>query len=152
MPCHSSLDRDSLQTGPPSLSTLSTLQPLSSTSPPGPPPPMPTSSKPRPSEVAQETKRHYIPLIREQYADHWPTHSYLFPHPTQQIPLGRCLHDLTPPAFCECIACTFQDLHVLTKMGSREGGRPCRRNHRVGGGPAKPDSFYMRRERQETGG
>lgn len=111
---------------------------------------MPTSSKPRPSEVAQETKRHYIPLIREQYADHWPTHSYLFPHPTQQIPLGRCLHDLTPPAFCE------YSLHVprlacLTKI-SREVGRSRRLNHRVGDDPAKSHSFYMCCKRQETRG
>ncbi|KAI1332295.1 hypothetical protein F5Y16DRAFT_407578 [Xylariaceae sp. FL0255] len=45
------------------------------------------SSKPRPGEVAAEAKRHYIPLIRNEYAHQWPTHSYLFQKPLEQIPL-----------------------------------------------------------------
>ncbi|KAI0390498.1 hypothetical protein F5Y17DRAFT_56005 [Xylariaceae sp. FL0594] len=52
------------------------------------------SSKPKPSEVASEAKRHYIPLIRKQYAEQWPTWSYVFQQPLTQIslpPLGPTL-------------------------------------------------------------
>ncbi|KAI0514684.1 hypothetical protein F5B22DRAFT_227813 [Xylaria bambusicola] len=45
------------------------------------------SSRPKPSEVAADAKRNYIPTIRSQYAHQWPTYSYLFQQPLQQIPL-----------------------------------------------------------------
>ncbi|KAI0015770.1 hypothetical protein F4780DRAFT_45203 [Xylariomycetidae sp. FL0641] len=54
------------------------------------------SSKPKPSEVAAETKRHYIPVIRTEYANQWPTQSYLFQKPLEQIPL-QPLGPLRPP-------------------------------------------------------
>ncbi|KAI0912713.1 hypothetical protein F4824DRAFT_487928 [Ustulina deusta] len=44
-------------------------------------------SKPKPAEVAAEAKRNYIPIIRSEYAQQWPTYSYLFQQPLQQIPL-----------------------------------------------------------------
>ncbi|KAI0148552.1 hypothetical protein GGR57DRAFT_233994 [Xylariaceae sp. FL1272] len=45
------------------------------------------SSKPKPSEVASEAKKHYIPTIRREYAHEWPTCSYLYQKPLEQIPL-----------------------------------------------------------------
>ncbi|KAF2967458.1 hypothetical protein GQX73_g6074 [Xylaria multiplex] len=45
------------------------------------------SSKPKPAEVAAEAKRNYIPIIRSEYAHQWPTCSYLFQKPLEQIPL-----------------------------------------------------------------
>lgn len=35
------------------------------------------SSKPKPSEIATEAKRSYIPYIKDKFSDQWPTHSYL---------------------------------------------------------------------------
>ncbi|KAI1396792.1 hypothetical protein F4819DRAFT_116198 [Hypoxylon fuscum] len=62
------------------------------------------SSKPKPSEVAAETKRHYIPAIRNEYAHQWPTHSYLFQQPLEQIPLQSSFSGLSPspPEFYIC--------------------------------------------------
>ncbi|KAJ0116840.1 hypothetical protein J7T55_009991 [Diaporthe amygdali] len=39
------------------------------------------SSKPKPSEVAAQTKRTTIPYIRKHYANTWPLYSYLFANP-----------------------------------------------------------------------
>ncbi|KAI1100766.1 hypothetical protein F4804DRAFT_348232 [Jackrogersella minutella] len=61
-------------------------------------------SKPKPSEVAAETKRHYIPVIKSDYAHQWPTHSYLFQQPLQQIPLQNSMTGFSPspPEFYIC--------------------------------------------------
>ncbi|KAH7029210.1 uncharacterized protein B0I36DRAFT_129455 [Microdochium trichocladiopsis] len=60
-------------------------------------------SKPKPSEVAAETKRRYIPYLREYYT-HWPTHSYLVSQPLADLPWttspGQI--ELTPPEFHIC--------------------------------------------------
>ncbi|KAI8627106.1 hypothetical protein F5Y19DRAFT_179552 [Xylariaceae sp. FL1651] len=55
------------------------------------------SSKPKPSEIAAEAKRHYIPMIKNDYAQQWPTHSYLFQKPLEQIPLQPLGPSLPPP-------------------------------------------------------
>ncbi len=62
------------------------------------------SSKPKPSEVAAETKRHYIPVIRRDYAHQWPTHSYLFQQPLEQIHLPSSMTGFapSPTEFCGC--------------------------------------------------
>ncbi|KAF3059676.1 hypothetical protein GL218_04784 [Daldinia childiae] len=62
------------------------------------------SSKPKPSEVAAETKRHYIPVIRAEYARQWPTRSYLFQQPLAQIPLQSSISGFSPspPEFYVC--------------------------------------------------
>ncbi|KAI1412000.1 hypothetical protein F5Y13DRAFT_50065 [Hypoxylon sp. FL1857] len=62
------------------------------------------SSKPKPSEVAAETKRHYIPVIKSEYKHQWPTHSYLFQQPLQQIPLQSSMSGFSPspPEFYVC--------------------------------------------------
>ncbi|KAI1082451.1 hypothetical protein F5B20DRAFT_503461 [Whalleya microplaca] len=59
------------------------------------------SSKPKPSEVAAEAKRHYIPIIRNDYSHQWPTHSYLFQQPLEQIPLQNNMsgYSPSPPEF-----------------------------------------------------
>lgn len=53
-------------------------------------------SKPKPSDVAAETKRHFIPIIKAEYAHQWPTHSYLFQQPLQQIPLQSSISGFSP--------------------------------------------------------
>ncbi|KAJ8121172.1 hypothetical protein ONZ43_g2311 [Nemania bipapillata] len=65
---------------------------------------MPSSKpKPKPSEVAGEAKRHYIPIIRSEYAHQWPTYSYLFQKPLEQIPLLPLGPSLPPnPEFYVC--------------------------------------------------
>lgn len=67
---------------------------------------MPGSSKhppkQKPSEVAAETKRKYLPLIKNQYADHWQTYSWLIPHPLTQLALAGRPATLNHPTFCKC--------------------------------------------------
>ena len=64
---------------------------------------MPSStskSKPKASEVAADTRRNYIPLIKNSYGHIYQTCSRLFPHPTTDLvpttaaPFGRV------PTFC----------------------------------------------------
>jgi hypothetical protein len=65
---------------------------------------MPSSSskyKPKPSEVASEAKKQYIPLIRRDYASVWTTCSYIYQQPLLQINFDERLVDLSPPLFCE---------------------------------------------------
>ena len=58
------------------------------------------SAKRKPSEVAAETKRTYLPHIKKQYAQ---THSYLFDHPPTQCVFGpeNRPASLTHPEFCK---------------------------------------------------
>ncbi|KAL2117489.1 hypothetical protein VTJ04DRAFT_7149 [Mycothermus thermophilus] len=62
-------------------------------------PPSSSKSKPKPSEVASEAKRIYIPLIREKYAQTWLTASYLYEQPLSQIVFNDRPIDLSPPTF-----------------------------------------------------
>ncbi|KAI1813691.1 hypothetical protein GGS20DRAFT_468032 [Poronia punctata] len=61
------------------------------------------SSKPKPIDVAAEAKKQYIPLIRDEYAHQWPTYSYLFQKPIEQIPLQPLGPSFSPsPEFYVC--------------------------------------------------
>lgn len=64
-------------------------------------PEMPPSLKP--SEVAAETKRHYIPYVRERYHDVWKAQSYSLAHPLSEVPWQPSPEQLslTPPEFRE---------------------------------------------------
>lgn len=64
-------------------------------------PPPGSKSKPKPSEVASETKRYYIPLIRKEYASIWTISSYIYHQPLLQINFLERPLDLAPPHFCE---------------------------------------------------
>lgn len=58
--------------------------------------------KPKPAEVASETKKQYIPLIKKQYAAQFRTYSYIYCSPLRQINLGRDRPiDISPPRFCK---------------------------------------------------
>ncbi|KAI0475364.1 hypothetical protein GGR56DRAFT_509463 [Xylariaceae sp. FL0804] len=57
------------------------------------------SSKPKPSEVAAETKRHYIPLIIRDYAHQWATYSWLYAAPLNQLTLPAVSGLGPPPQF-----------------------------------------------------
>lgn len=57
------------------------------------------SSRVRPSEVAADTKRNFIPLINANYAGTFPPYSRLFVQPTQELSIPRSLSSLRPPAF-----------------------------------------------------
>ncbi|SPO07600.1 uncharacterized protein DNG_10295 [Cephalotrichum gorgonifer] len=58
------------------------------------------SSKPKASEVAAETKKYFIPLVRKKYASTWPTMSYLYHQPLRQLSIPRCLSNFpSPPTF-----------------------------------------------------
>ncbi|KAK3990954.1 hypothetical protein QBC44DRAFT_59872 [Cladorrhinum sp. PSN332] len=56
------------------------------------------SSKPKPSEVASETKKVYIPHIRRELAQKWPIYSYIYHQPTL-LPLQERGRDISPPQF-----------------------------------------------------
>ncbi|KAL2023742.1 hypothetical protein VTK56DRAFT_1456 [Thermocarpiscus australiensis] len=62
-------------------------------------PPSSHRSKPKPSEVASEAKRYYIPLIKNEYALVWATNSYIYHQPLQQIDFLERPLDLSPPHF-----------------------------------------------------
>ncbi|KAK3689854.1 hypothetical protein B0T22DRAFT_180913 [Podospora appendiculata] len=57
------------------------------------------SAKPKPSEVAAETKKHYIPLIRNEYASKWNPMSYIYHEPLVQINFLERPLDVSPPQF-----------------------------------------------------
>lgn len=58
------------------------------------------SSKPKASEVAAETKKQYIPHIKKTYGSCWPTVSYLYHQPLQQLSIPRCVSNFpSPPTF-----------------------------------------------------
>lgn len=73
------------------------------------------SSKPRPAEVAFEARKHYIPTIQNEYAQQWPTYSYLFQKPMEQIPLSPLGPALPPnPDFCEFLLVSKVEGNNLT--------------------------------------
>jgi hypothetical protein len=77
---------------------------------------MPSSSSksnPKPSEVASEAKRYYIPLIRKEYAAAWATSSYIYHQPLLQINFLERPADLAPPHFCEHDTMTSQHRQLL---------------------------------------
>ncbi|KAK3319925.1 hypothetical protein B0T19DRAFT_467840 [Cercophora scortea] len=57
------------------------------------------SSKPKPSEVAAEAKKHFIPLIRNEYASKWNPMSYIYEQPLAQITFLERPLDVSPPQF-----------------------------------------------------
>ncbi|KAH6654676.1 hypothetical protein BKA67DRAFT_286983 [Truncatella angustata] len=58
------------------------------------------SSRPKPSDVAAETKKNEIPEIRAKYSQIWPCHSYLFQSPAQELVLDpRTNQSLPAPIF-----------------------------------------------------
>ncbi|KAK3321614.1 hypothetical protein B0H66DRAFT_176271 [Apodospora peruviana] len=57
------------------------------------------SSKPKPSEVASETKKHYIPLIKKHYAEQWRVHSFIIQQPLLQLNFLERPVDVSPPVF-----------------------------------------------------
>ncbi|KAK6220548.1 hypothetical protein LQW54_001993 [Pestalotiopsis sp. IQ-011] len=57
-------------------------------------------SRPKPSEVAAETKKNEIPTIKSEYSHCWPTHSYLWQSPVAQISLPRQVDLTSAPDFC----------------------------------------------------
>ncbi|KAK4143056.1 uncharacterized protein C8A04DRAFT_12690 [Dichotomopilus funicola] len=62
-------------------------------------PPSTSRSKPKPSEVASEAKRVYIPTIRNNYSSTWSTCSYIYQQPLLQINFTERPLDLSPPQF-----------------------------------------------------
>ncbi|KOS17761.1 hypothetical protein ESCO_002792 [Escovopsis weberi] len=60
--------------------------------------PAPRSGKVRPSEVAADTKRNFIPLIKANYAEVFPPYSILYRHPSAQLDIKR-KPSTRPPAF-----------------------------------------------------
>lgn len=59
-----------------------------------------SKSKPKPADVASETKRKVIPLIREQYANRYEINSYLYHQPLAQLDFRDRLTDYVSPSFC----------------------------------------------------
>ncbi|CAP64604.1 uncharacterized protein PODANS_5_8790 [Podospora anserina S mat+] len=57
------------------------------------------SSKPKPSEVASETKKYYTPLIKHEYANRWQTCSYICRQPLIDIQFEDRPPSVTPPVF-----------------------------------------------------
>ncbi|KAM0473288.1 hypothetical protein ACHAP7_008248 [Fusarium lateritium] len=59
----------------------------------------PRSSRVRPSEVAADTKRNFIPLVKKNYGDVFPPYSYLYRQPIAQLTIQRQKPSTRPPSF-----------------------------------------------------
>ena len=57
------------------------------------------SGRVRPSDIAADTKRHFIPMVKAHYGDMWPPVSTLYPAPLDQLPLSRHCMSISPPSF-----------------------------------------------------
>src|SRR5262245_26995461 len=60
----------------------------------------PSSDSSRPeSAVAIRIKEEFIPMVREEFDNYWPTESYLYENPLQQISIARPLCTPRHPTF-----------------------------------------------------
>lgn len=66
------------------------------------PPSSSKPSKPKPSEVASETKKYYIPLIKQEHKTQWPTSSYICHQPLVSLTFSTRPADINPPHFYVC--------------------------------------------------
>ncbi|KAH6872014.1 hypothetical protein B0T10DRAFT_553227 [Thelonectria olida] len=57
------------------------------------------SNRVRPSEVAAETKKNFIPLIKKSYGKMFPPYSYLYRQPITQLTIQRPKASTHPPRF-----------------------------------------------------
>ncbi|KAH0493106.1 hypothetical protein TgHK011_008028 [Trichoderma gracile] len=57
------------------------------------------SSKVRPSDVAADTKRNFIPLVKANYSEIFPPYSVLYRQPTAQLDVPRRKPSTRPPMF-----------------------------------------------------
>lgn len=57
------------------------------------------SGRVKPSEVAADTKRNFIPLLNASYADNFPPYSILYRQPCLQLPVTRRGQSTRPPFF-----------------------------------------------------
>ncbi|KAG9251157.1 uncharacterized protein F5Z01DRAFT_683442 [Emericellopsis atlantica] len=57
------------------------------------------SSKVRPSEVAADTKKNFIPMVSAHYAKQFPPYSILYAHPTRDLEIPRLTLSTKPPVF-----------------------------------------------------
>ncbi|KAI5467977.1 hypothetical protein BGZ63DRAFT_399510 [Mariannaea sp. PMI_226] len=57
------------------------------------------SNRVRPSEVAADTKKNFIPLVKKSYAEIFPPHSYLYRQPITQLIIQRRKPSTHPPGF-----------------------------------------------------
>lgn len=57
------------------------------------------SSKVRPSDVAADTKRNFIPQVKANYSEMFPPYSVLYRHPTAQLEILRRKPSTRPPVF-----------------------------------------------------
>ncbi|EHK23428.1 uncharacterized protein TRIVIDRAFT_64127 [Trichoderma virens Gv29-8] len=61
--------------------------------------PTPRSSKVRPSDVAADTKRNFIPLVKAKFSERYPPYSILYRQPTLQLDIPRRKTSTRPPVF-----------------------------------------------------
>lgn len=57
------------------------------------------SGRVKPSEIASDTKRNFIPLLKQCYADRFPPYSILYRQPCQQLPVSRRTLSTRAPFF-----------------------------------------------------
>ncbi|KAG6003075.1 hypothetical protein E4U43_000973 [Claviceps pusilla] len=61
--------------------------------------PISKSSRVKPSEIAADTKRNFIPLINANYAELFPPFSFLYRQPTTELEISRHNLSTRPPVF-----------------------------------------------------
>lgn len=62
-------------------------------------PPGSSKGRVRPSEVAADTKKNFIPLVASRYAAEFPPYSVLYPRPTRDLGVPRRTLSTRPPHF-----------------------------------------------------
>lgn len=84
----------------------------------------------RPSEVAADTKRNFIPAVRSNYSERFPPVSHIYRHPATALEVTRRICSTRAPTFLveatdpvtKAISCAISD----TQVSEAQGGPPVR--------------------------
>lgn len=102
------------------------------------------SSRVKPSEVAADTKRNFIPLVKASYAEAYPPFSVLYPHPTTQLEVPRRTLSTRPPAF---VLVAEDPVTAAISYGAMDS----RRSQAAGGGRVRVPFICAANERRPGG-
>ncbi|KAK0384563.1 hypothetical protein NLU13_8649 [Sarocladium strictum] len=101
-------------------------------------------SRPRPSEIAADTKRNFIPLIKANYSELYPPYSVYYESPLEDLVIPRRTLSTRPPAFSveagdpvmRAIYCGTSDTQTSQLAGGSKVRVPfiCAANERRPGG------------------
>ncbi|UKZ49731.1 hypothetical protein TrVGV298_003980 [Trichoderma virens] len=100
--------------------------------------PTPRSSKVRPSDVAADTKRNFIPLVKAKFSERYPPYSILYRQPTLQLDIPRRKTSTRPPVFRVEYGDPVMRAIYYAAMDTESSV--------AAGGAENSDSLYLRRQ------